>query len=53
MPKAVAERLEQLTGLKYIEGYGLTEAISQTHINPPENPKLQCAGIPDFGLTLL
>ena len=53
MPKAVAERLEQLTGLKYMEGYGLTETISQTHMNPPDNPKLQCLGIPDFGVDAL
>ncbi len=53
MPKAVAERLEQLTGIKYMEGYGLTETISQTHMNPPENPKLQCLGIPDFGVDAL
>lgn len=53
MPKAVAERLEQLTGIKYMEGYGLTETISQTHMNPPDNPKLQCLGIPDFGVDAL
>ena len=53
MPKAVAEKLMQLTGLEYIEGYGLTETISQTHMNPPDNPKLQCLGIPDFGVDAL
>ncbi len=53
MPKAVAEKLFQLTGLEYIEGYGLTETISQTHMNPPGNPKLQCLGIPDFGVDAL
>jgi fatty-acyl-CoA synthase len=34
--------------VRYIEGYGLTETISQTHINPPQNPKKQCLGIPTF-----
>ncbi|MGH8764612.1 MAG: AMP-binding enzyme, partial [Burkholderiales bacterium] len=29
-------------------GYGMTETISQTHINPPQNPKKQCLGIPAF-----
>ncbi len=53
MPKAVAERLYQLTGIRYMEGYGLTETISQTHLNPPQNPKLQCLGIPDFGVDAL
>ncbi len=53
MPAAVAEKLSKLTGLRYIEGYGLTETISQTHLNPPQNPKLQCLGIPDFGVDAL
>ncbi|WP_290596968.1 MULTISPECIES: long-chain fatty acid--CoA ligase [unclassified Archaeoglobus] len=53
MPKAVAEKLFQLTGIRYMEGYGLTETISQTHMNPPQNPKLQCLGIPDFGVDAL
>jgi fatty-acyl-CoA synthase len=35
-------------GVHYIEGYGMTETISQTHINPPQNPKKQCLGIPAF-----
>lgn len=48
VPKAVAERWEKLTGVKYIEGYGLSETISQTHLNPPENPKYGSLGIPDF-----
>lgn len=53
MPKAVAEKLEELFGIKFMEGYGLTETISQTHFNPPERPKLQCLGIPDFGVDAL
>ncbi len=48
MPAAVGERLHGLTGLRYQEGYGLTETISQTHVNPPDRPKLQCLGIPHF-----
>lgn len=46
MPEAVATRLKDLTGLDYIEGYGLSETIAPTHINPPERPKRQCLGIP-------
>ena len=46
MPAAVGERLQQLIGSPYIEGYGLTETIAPTHINPPDRPKRQCLGIP-------
>ena len=48
MPAAVGERLQQLIGSPYIEGYGLTETIAPTHINPPDRPKRQCLGIPIF-----
>lgn len=48
MPKAVADRLHALTGIDYIEGYGLTETIAPTHINPYHRPKRQCGGIPIF-----
>jgi fatty-acyl-CoA synthase len=46
MPEAVAQRLKDLTGLDYIEGYGLSETIAPTHINPPDQPRKQCLGIP-------
>lgn len=48
MPAAVGERLQQLIGTPYIEGYGLTETIAPTHVNPPQRPKRQCLGIPLF-----
>jgi fatty-acyl-CoA synthase len=48
MPDAVAQRLEGLLGLPFIEGYGLTETIAPTHTNPVHRPKRQCAGIPIF-----
>ncbi len=48
MPEAVARRLESLCHLTYIEGYGLSETMAPTHINPPESPKPQCLGIPIF-----
>jgi len=48
MPEAIAQKLFELCGVRYIEGYGLTETISQTHINPPQNPRKQCLGIPTF-----
>jgi fatty-acyl-CoA synthase len=48
MPAAVAERLQQLIGSPYIEGYGLTETIAPTHVNPTQRSKRQCLGIPIF-----
>jgi fatty-acyl-CoA synthase len=48
MPEAVGEKLEELTGIRYAEGYGLSETIAQTHMNPPDRPKLQCLGVPAF-----
>ncbi|QKX51365.1 long-chain fatty acid--CoA ligase [Planococcus glaciei] len=48
LPAAVGEKLTATIGLKYVEGYGLSETISQTHFNPPDRPKLQCLGIPSF-----
>ena len=48
LPEAVGERLYELLGLRYVEGYGLSETISQTHFNPPDRPKLQCLGVPSF-----
>jgi fatty-acyl-CoA synthase len=48
MPLAVAEKLKDLTGLDYIEGYGLSETIAATHINPVQRVKPQCLGIPVF-----
>jgi len=48
MPEAVAQKLKDLTGLEYIEGYGLSETIAPSHVNPPDRPKRQCLGIPIF-----
>lgn len=48
MPGAVSEKLFELTGLRYCEGYGLSETMAATHINPRDAPKPQCGGIPVF-----
>jgi fatty-acyl-CoA synthase len=48
MPAAIAQKLRDICGVDYIEGYGMTETISQTHMNPPQRPKKQCLGIPAF-----
>ena len=47
MPAAVAQRLENM-GVPYIEGYGLSETIAATHLNPVDRPKKQCLGIPIY-----
>ncbi|MCI5069011.1 long-chain fatty acid--CoA ligase [Acidovorax sp.] len=46
MPQAVAQRLLDQYGLRYSEGYGLTETAAPSHSNPPDHPKQQCLGIP-------
>jgi fatty-acyl-CoA synthase len=46
MPQAVAQRLFEQYGLRYAEGYGLTETAAPSHNNPPDAPKQQCLGIP-------
>ena len=50
MPHAVAQRLLDEFGLTFAEGYGLTETAAPSHANPPERAKLQCLGIPIFGV---
>jgi fatty-acyl-CoA synthase len=49
MPEAVAQKLFDLCGIQYMEAYGMTETISQTHMNPPGHLRKQCLGIPTFG----
>ncbi len=46
MPQAIAERLFDQFGLRFVEGYGLTESAAVTLFNPCDAPKLQCLGIP-------
>jgi fatty-acyl-CoA synthase len=50
MPHAVAERLRAEFGITFAEGYGLTETAAPSHANPPERAKLQCLGMPIFGV---
>jgi fatty-acyl-CoA synthase len=49
MPAAVAQRLLDM-GVTYYEGYGLSETMGATHLNPGEHPKKQCLGIPIYGV---
>ncbi len=46
MPASLAAELEQRWGLRFVEGYGLTESMAPLIINPPDRPKPQCLGIP-------
>ncbi len=48
MPDAVARKMKVRIGLDYIEGYGLSETMAATHINPLDAPKNQCLGVPLF-----
>ncbi|HZP92952.1 MAG TPA: long-chain fatty acid--CoA ligase [Burkholderiales bacterium] len=48
MPEAVAQKLFERCGIRYMEAYGMTETISQTHMNPHADLRKQCLGIPTF-----
>lgn len=50
MPAPIAQRLLELTGLRYAEGYGLSETMATTHSNPLQRLRQQCLGIPVFGV---
>lgn len=50
MPQAVAQRLFEQYGLRFCEGYGLTETAAPSHSNPHDRPKQQCLGIPFMGV---
>jgi acyl-CoA synthetase (AMP-forming)/AMP-acid ligase II len=46
------EKFHELTGASLIEGYGLSETISQVTVNPMDRPKMGSAGIPVFDVDL-
>ena len=48
MPRAVADKLFEVCGVSFLEGYGLTETICPATANPPHKPQNQCGGIPVF-----
>ncbi|GGL00769.1 long-chain-fatty-acid--CoA ligase [Deinococcus radiotolerans] len=50
LPAAVGQRLLDLTGIMFLEGYGLSETMAQSHSNPRGRQKLQCLGIPLFNV---
>lgn len=55
LTKAAAERWQQVTGCRIIEGYGLTETSPVVSINPVEAPKLGTVGllVPDTECRML
>ncbi|OOV12767.1 long-chain-fatty-acid--CoA ligase [Deinococcus sp. LM3] len=50
LPASVGQRLLDLTGIMFLEGYGLSETMAQSHSNPKGRQKLQCLGIPLFNV---
>ena len=47
MPEAIAQKLLDM-GKTFVEGYGLSETMAPSHLNPPDRAKKQCLGIPLF-----
>ncbi|QFP75204.1 long-chain-fatty-acid--CoA ligase [Deinococcus sp. AJ005] len=50
LPAAVGQKLLDLTGIMFLEGYGLSETMAQSHSNPKGRQKLQCLGVPLFNV---
>lgn len=50
IPEDVHRRVRETFGVPLVEGYGLTETISQTHLNPPDAARRRCVGIPTFNV---
>ncbi|MBC3869304.1 long-chain fatty acid--CoA ligase [Undibacterium oligocarboniphilum] len=50
MPAAIAQKLLDLSGQVYMEGYGLSETMAPSHLNPPQKMKQQCLGVPYFNV---
>jgi len=50
LPEATNRLLEERYGLRYAEGYGLTETASFACANPLHKLKRNCLGVPTFGV---
>lgn len=48
IPLEILNRFKALTGATLVEGYGLSETISQVTINPVDHPKMGTVGIPVY-----
>jgi fatty-acyl-CoA synthase len=44
--RCAAQLIARYKVTAYIEGYGMSETMAPTHINPPQAPKAQCLGLP-------
>ena len=53
IPEDVHRRVRETFGVPLVEGYGLTETISQTHLNPPDAARERCVGVPTFNTRCL
>jgi len=50
IPGEILQKWREIVGPELVEGYGLSETISQTHVNPISNPRYGSVGIPHFGV---
>jgi acyl-CoA synthetase (AMP-forming)/AMP-acid ligase II len=50
VPKEILEKWRKIIGTELAEGYGLSETISQTHMNPYLRPRYGSIGLPQFGI---
>ncbi len=50
IPAEILKKWREIVGTELIEGYGLSETISQSHVNPVSNPRYGSVGIPHFGV---
>ncbi len=53
MPEAIAERLADLTGLEFVEVFGMTETMGPVTHNSMDRPKTGCVGIPVMNTDLM
>jgi fatty-acyl-CoA synthase len=53
VPATVAQQLETRFGIVFNEGYGMSETASFLFCNPLGRQKVQCLGIPTFGVEAL
>jgi len=50
IPEEILKKWREIVGTELVEGYGMSETISQTHVNPHTNLKYGSVGIPHFGV---
>jgi acyl-CoA synthetase (AMP-forming)/AMP-acid ligase II len=50
VPRDILEKWREMVGPELSEGYGLSETIAQTHMNPVYRPRYGSIGLPVFGV---